>query len=85
MRDEVRVFYAIILLLLAGIAEIGGGYLIWLWLREGKAGYMGNWGRSSVSLIWGNRYVPNLSFIRQSVCCLRGSVHRFIGFMGMGG
>ena len=22
--------------LLAGLCEIGGGYLIWLWLREGK-------------------------------------------------
>ena len=22
--------------LLAGIFEIGGGYLIWLWLKEGK-------------------------------------------------
>ncbi|WP_410772162.1 YnfA family protein [Fontibacillus sp. BL9] len=27
---------SIILFVLAGIAEIGGGYLIWLWLREGK-------------------------------------------------
>lgn len=27
---------AILLFILAGIAEIGGGYLIWLWLREGK-------------------------------------------------
>ncbi|WNC15798.1 YnfA family protein [Brevibacillus brevis] len=28
------------LFLLAGLAEIGGGYLIWLWLREAKpAGY----------------------------------------------
>ncbi len=26
----------ILLFLLAGLAEIGGGYLIWLWLREGK-------------------------------------------------
>lgn len=26
----------IILFLLAGIAEIGGGYLVWLWLREAK-------------------------------------------------
>ncbi len=25
----------IFLFLLAGLAEIGGGYLIWLWLREG--------------------------------------------------
>jgi small multidrug resistance family-3 protein len=24
------------LFILAGLAEIGGGYLIWLWLREGK-------------------------------------------------
>lgn len=26
---------AIWLFILAGLAEIGGGYLIWLWLREG--------------------------------------------------
>lgn len=30
---------AIILFLLAGLAEIGGGYLIWLTLREGKPMY----------------------------------------------
>jgi len=30
---------AIILFLLAGLAEIGGGYLIWLSLREGKPWY----------------------------------------------
>lgn len=27
---------AISLFILAGLAEIGGGYLIWLWLRESK-------------------------------------------------
>jgi small multidrug resistance family-3 protein len=27
---------AIILFILAGLAEIGGGYLVWLWIREGK-------------------------------------------------
>lgn len=27
---------AIVLFLLAGIAEIGGGYFIWLWLRKGS-------------------------------------------------
>lgn len=26
----------IVLFSLAGLAEIGGGYFIWLWLREGK-------------------------------------------------
>ncbi|NEY72544.1 YnfA family protein [Bacillus mesophilus] len=31
----------IILFLLTGLAEIGGGYLIWLWLREGKPSWYG--------------------------------------------
>ena len=28
-------------LLLAGLCEIGGGYLIWLWLREGQSSWLG--------------------------------------------
>lgn len=28
--------YTILLFILAGIFEIGGGYLFWLWLREGE-------------------------------------------------
>ncbi len=39
----------ILLFFLAGLAEIGGGYLIWLWLREGKPVYFGVLG--GVSLI----------------------------------
>jgi len=27
---------AALLFVLAGLAEIGGGYLVWLWLREGR-------------------------------------------------
>lgn len=34
-------FVTIFLFLLAGLAEIGGGYLIWLWLREGRPIYFG--------------------------------------------
>lgn len=26
--------------LLAGICEIGGGYLVWLWIREGKSAWL---------------------------------------------
>lgn len=32
---------AIVLFLIAGLAEIGGGYLIWQWLREGRPAYWG--------------------------------------------
>jgi len=34
-------FSTIILFLLAGLAEIGGGYLVWLWLREAKPVWYG--------------------------------------------
>jgi len=30
------VAYSVILFLLAGLCEIGGGWLVWQWLREGK-------------------------------------------------
>ena len=33
--------YTIFLFILAGVAEIGGGYLVWLWLREGKPYWYG--------------------------------------------
>jgi len=32
---------AALLFLAAGVAEIGGGYLVWLWLREGKPSWFG--------------------------------------------
>lgn len=32
---------SIALFLSAGLLEIGGGYLVWLWLREGKPGWFG--------------------------------------------
>ncbi|UFJ43313.1 YnfA family protein [Brevibacillus humidisoli] len=48
---------AITLFLLAGLAEIGGGYLIWLWLREAKPFWYGIVG--SVVLI-GYGIIPTL-------------------------
>jgi small multidrug resistance family-3 protein len=32
---------SLIIFILAGICEIGGGFLIWLWLREAKSGWYG--------------------------------------------
>ena len=39
-----------LLFLFAGLAEIGGGYLIWLWLREGKSAYLGLFGGVTLAL-----------------------------------
>jgi small multidrug resistance family-3 protein len=35
------VIKSLLLFGLAGICEIGGGYLVWLWLREGKGLWLG--------------------------------------------
>jgi small multidrug resistance family-3 protein len=32
---------SLLIFILAGLCEIGGGYLIWLWLKEGKPGWYG--------------------------------------------
>lgn len=37
----IKILIAVSLFILAGIGEIGGGYLIWLSLREGKPLYWG--------------------------------------------
>ncbi|UAL45879.1 YnfA family protein [Sutcliffiella horikoshii] len=42
--------HAFALFIGAGIAEIGGGYLIWLWLREGKSAYLGLAGGIALAL-----------------------------------
>ncbi len=31
---------SLLLFVLAGLCEIGGGYLFWLWLREGKSAWL---------------------------------------------
>lgn len=37
---NMEIIKSILYFILAGIFEIGGGYLIWIWLRDGKAIYM---------------------------------------------
>lgn len=41
---------AIFLFIIAGLAEIGGGYLIWQWLREVKPLYWGFFGSLALVL-----------------------------------
>lgn len=34
---HISLWHSLLYFVLAGLCEIGGGYLIWLWLREGKS------------------------------------------------
>ena len=36
MMEKVETVKSIIYFVLAGLCEIGGGYVVWLWLREGE-------------------------------------------------
>jgi small multidrug resistance family-3 protein len=37
---EISLLRSIALFLTAGFLEIAGGYLVWLWLREGRSGWL---------------------------------------------
>ncbi len=38
---QIDILKSIFLFFLAGLAEISGGYLVWLWLREGRSIWLG--------------------------------------------
>jgi small multidrug resistance family-3 protein len=40
----------ILLFLLAGLCEIGGGYLVWSWLRHGRSALLGIGGMAALAL-----------------------------------
>lgn len=50
MFKECFMIYTIVVFIVAGLAEIGGGYLIWLCLREGKPLYLGIFG--GIAIVW---------------------------------
>jgi small multidrug resistance family-3 protein len=41
MRVVMSIAKSLLYFLLAGLCEIGGGYLVWLWLRESKSVWLG--------------------------------------------
>ena len=41
MADPPGLARSILLFALAGLCEIAGGYLLWLWLRDGRAAWLG--------------------------------------------
>ena len=40
MMDSM-IFRSVLLFVVSGLCEIGGGYLVWLWLRDGRAVWLG--------------------------------------------
>ncbi len=72
------VFYFI----LAGLCEIGGGYLVWLWLREGKSVWFNRCGRLRARSL---RRYPNAATcqLRTSLCGLWWRLHRPLGPVGL--
>ena len=51
------VIASLALFVLAGACEIGGGYLVWLWLREGRSALLGILG-AAILFVYG--VVPTL-------------------------
>ncbi len=49
--------YSLIFFIVAGLCEIGGGYLVWLWLREAKSIWLGILG-GAVLVLYG--IIPTL-------------------------
>ena len=74
-----------LLFVLAGLAEIGGGYMVWLWLKESRPLWYGIVG--SLILV-GYGILPTLqSFpvVRPRVCRLRRCIHRHGRALGLAG
>lgn len=38
---QISIIRSLLYFIVAGICEIGGGYLVWLWLKEGKSPLLG--------------------------------------------
>lgn len=41
MTPATRILQSLMLFLVAGLMEIGGGYLVWLWLRNDRSAWLG--------------------------------------------
>ena len=68
--------------LLAGLCEIGGGYLVWLWLREEKPAQYRIFRSYHSNSIWRNSDLA-ASELWACVCGLWRCFYSIIYFMGM--
>ena len=82
-NQTVKPILSMMYFLLAGLCEIGGGYLVWRWLRDGKGLWYGVLG-AIILMLYG--VVPTAA--RQfwtHLCRLWRRVHRAFSAVGMAG
>jgi Uncharacterised BCR, YnfA/UPF0060 family len=69
------------IIFLAALMEIGGGYLVWQWIREKKGVIIGFIEGHSFIFMWYNSYTPTISFWK-NLCRVRRYIHYFVNRMG---
>jgi hypothetical protein len=71
------------LFILAGLCEIGGGWLVWQWLREARPWPWGVNGRCDPRSLWGCSDLST-STLRSRLCHIRWVLYCIISFLGLG-
>lgn len=84
MGQEANDVSTIVLFIFAGIAEIGGGYFIWLWLREGKPYWYGIVGGLILVLYGAIPTLQKFLSFGRGVCGLWRCIYHTVAFVGLG-
>jgi hypothetical protein len=81
LEDTNIIIVTLGLFFLAALMEIGGGYLVWQWIREKKGVIIGFIEGHSFIFMWYNSYTPTISFWK-NLCRVRRYIHYFVNRMG---
>jgi hypothetical protein len=76
-----RVLVTLLFFFLAGLCEIGGGYFVWLWLRDGTSWIFGVLG-GFVLFLYGSAHVPTIT-LSQDLRGIRRRVYRHVDTLGL--
>ena len=69
------------LFFVAAIMEIGGGYLVWLWIREKKTIVLALLG-AIILFVYGYNTYNSASYFWKSICCIWWNIYYFFNNMG---
>ena len=72
-----------LLFIVAGLFEIGGGYLVWLWMRDHRPGWMGILGFLLLALYGVVPYSSQLNIRSGEFTLLWRGVYCSIGSLGL--